>query len=63
VRCTLRDHAIRSDRTASTSGQKSLRETTWIVLRISVACTSERRSSARVSASRSNPAIRDQRPM
>jgi hypothetical protein len=34
----------------------------WTVTRISDACTTVRRSSARVSASRSKPASRDQRP-
>ena len=39
------------------------RETRWIVERISVPCTTLRRSSARVSASRSKPSSRDHSPM
>ena len=34
-----------------------------MVLRMSVACTAERRSSARVTCSRSSPSMRDHSPM
>jgi hypothetical protein len=40
--------------------QKSAAETMWIVPLINVACTTLRRSSARVSASRSKPSRHDQ---
>ena len=45
---------------ATASGQKSSRETTWIVERMSVACTTERRSSAPVRSARRNPSRHDQ---
>ena len=45
----------RASRMASANGQKSARETRWIVTRMSVAWTTLRSSSARVSAARSKP--------
>ena len=52
----------RASRVASAGPQKPPRETRWMVTRSSVAWTTSRASSARVSASRSNASSRDHRP-
>ena len=59
-RCTRSHHSRCARRMPAAKSQKSPAETMWIVPRISVACTTVRRSSARVSASRSKPASEDQ---
>ena len=53
----------RGARSPIANGQKSPAATRWIVTRMSVACTTVRRSSARVSWSRRKSRKRDQRPM
>ena len=55
--------ARRASRVASANGQKSSRDTRWIVTRISVACTTVRATSASVTACRSRPSSRLHSPM
>ena len=55
-------HARRARRTPTAIGQKSLAATRWMVLRMRVAWTTDRSSSARFRSSRWKPASRDHNP-